>query len=312
LARALESSNIGIEPDVLGGAKLPKPDETVVLFALATVEVTNRSTPAYQAAALTLDLASAVAAADGEFSVQEMEHLRSQVQSWVDLTPNHVRRLLAHLCLLKTMPISLTALRKKLEPLDRSAKETIARFMATVAQSDGDVSPAEMKVLEKVYKALGIDPKQVFSDVHAVAAGANPTASAVAVPSDVGFKLDSARIASLQKDTEAVSKLLSGIFNEEIAADPVVIEPEPEGRTERSPPGLLGLDEAHSSLARLLFSRPEWSKAELADAAADLDLMLDGAMETLNEAAFDLHDIPFAEGDDVVSVNHELLEKLKA
>lgn len=81
---------------------------------------------------------------------------------------------------------------------------------------------------------------------------------------------------------------------------------------EPTPPGLLGLDEAHSALARLLLSRPEWTKDELGDAAADLDLMLDGAIETLNEAAFDLHGAPFTEGEDVVTVNPELLEKLEA
>ncbi len=39
----LESMNIGIEPDVLGGAKLPKPDEKVVLFAVPPAEVTARA-----------------------------------------------------------------------------------------------------------------------------------------------------------------------------------------------------------------------------------------------------------------------------
>ncbi len=312
LARALESLNIGIEPDVLGGAKLPKADEKVVLFSVPPGEVTSRSTPDYQAAALTLDLASAVAAADGEFSVEEMGYLRAQVQSWTHLTPNHVRRLLAHLRLLMTTPASLITLRRKLEPLDAGAKETIATFMATVAQSDGNVSPTEVKMLEKVYKALGVEPKKVFSDVHAVAAGAKPTAAAAAKVEETGFKLDPARIAALQKDTEAVSALLSGIFKEESPPEPVFAEPEPEGDVEPTLPGLLGLDEAHSALARLLLSRPEWTKDELGDAAADLDLMLDGAIETLNEAAFDLHDIPFTEGEDVVTVNPELLEKLEA
>lgn len=312
LARALESLNIGIEPDVLSGAKLPKPEEKVVLFSVPPGEVVSRSTPAYQAAVLTLDLASAVAAADGEFSVQEMGHLRAQVQSWAHLTPNHVRRLLAHLRLLMTSPASLTALRKKLEPLDAGAKETIAAFMATVAQSDGDVSPTEVKMLEKVYKALGVEPKKVFSDVHAVAAGAKPTAAVAAQVEETGFKLDPARIAALQKDTEAVSALLSGIFRDENQPEPVLVETEPEPNAEVSSPGLLGLDEAHSALARLLLSRPEWTKDEIGDAAADLDLMLDGAIEALNEAAFDLHDIPFTEGEDVVTVNPELLEKLEA
>jgi uncharacterized tellurite resistance protein B-like protein len=307
LARALESLNIGIEPDVLAGAKLPRPDEKVVLFAVPPGEVVSRAVPGYRAAVLTLQLASAVAAADGEFNVKEMGHLRGEVQSWTHLTPNHIRRLLAHLRLLMTSPASLPALKSKLEPLDMTARETIARFMATVAQSDGTVSPAEVKLLEKVYKALGVDPRKVFSDVHAVATGAVSAPAPSETPVGAGFRLDPARIAALQKDTQAVSALLSAIFVEEAPVEPIA-----EEEATAPPRGLLGLDESHSSLARLLLSRPAWTKAELVDAVADLDLMFEGALEALNEAAFDHHDIPFIEGEDPVAVNPELLEKLEA
>lgn len=314
LARTLASMGIGVEPDVLGGAKLPKPEDKVVLFAVPPGEEESRSTPGYQAAVLTVDLASAVAAADGDFSTSEMEHLRTQVQSWVHLRPDHIHRLLAHLSLLVTTPVSLTALKRKLEPLDSAARETMAAFMATVAQSDGEVSPIEVKMLEKIYKVLGVEPRKVFSDVHAVAAGAGAAVPTVAKAEETGFRLDPVRIAALQKDSEAVSALLSGIFKEDDQPQPVATEPQPEieAETEARPSGLLGLDEAHSALARLLLSRPEWTKEELGDAAADLDLMVDGALETLNEAAFDKHDVPFVEGEDLVTVNPELLEKLEA
>lgn len=312
LARALESVNIGIEPDILGGAKLPKSDEDVVLFAVSPGEAVSRSAPAYQAAVLTLDLASAVAAADGEFSIQEVGHLRAQVRSWSHLVPGQIRRLLAHLRLLMTTPASLPALRTKLESLDTGAKETIAAFMAVVAQSDGHVSPAEVKMLEKIYKALDIEPSKVFSDVHALAVGAKPAATAAIEADETGLKLDPARIAALQKDTEAVSVLLSEIFREENLPEPVPVESEPEVDEEAPPSGLLGLDEAHSALARLLLSRPEWSREELSDAVSDLDLMFDGAIEMLNEAAYDLYDMPFTEGEEVVVVNPELLEELEA
>lgn len=312
LAHALESLNVGIEPDVLGGAKLPKPDEKVVLFVVPPGEVTVRSTPTYQAAALTLQLAAAVAAADGEFSVEEMGHLREQIQSWTHLTPNHIRRLLAHLRLLMFTPVSLPALKKKLEPLDAAARETIAAFMATVAQADGTINPAEVKMLEKVYKALGVEPKRVFSDVHAVASGTQPMSPVAAKVEATGFKLDPARIAALQKDTEKVSALLANIFKEE---DPAVsLQPEVEAEIETAEPskGILGLDEAHTALARMLLSRPGWSREELLDVSADLDLMLDGALEHINEAAFDTHRMPFLEGEDPVTVNAEILEKLEA
>lgn len=313
LARALESLNMGMEPDVLGGAKTPKAEERVVLFAVPPGEVTSRATPAYQAAMLTLQLASAVASADGEFNVKEMSHLREQTQAWTHLTPKHLRRLLAHLRLLMVAPVTLTSLKKKLEPLEPSAKETIAAFMATVAQSDGTVSPDEVKMLEKVYKALGVEPKKVFSDVHAAAAGA-PQSESPKAEAAGGFKLDPARIAALQQDSAKVSALLANIFKEEDAPAAALLEPEAatEPEVEEASSAILGLDEPHTTLARMLLSRPQWSRAELLDVSADLDLMLDGALERINEAAFDSLDMPFTEGEDPVEVNADVLEKLEA
>src|SRR3546814_10359058 len=78
---------------------------------------------------------------------------------------------MAQLRLLIVTPVSVTSLKKKLEPLGLHARETLATFMVTVAQSDGVVLPAEVQQLEKIYKLLGVDAKKVFSDVHAVVAG---------------------------------------------------------------------------------------------------------------------------------------------
>ena len=38
--------------------------------------------------------------------------------------------------------------------------------------------------------------------------------------------------------------------------------------------------------------------------------MPDGALEHLNEAAFDAHDVSFSEGDDPIEINPELLEAI--
>ena len=310
LARTLESVRIGFEPDVLAGARSPKPENNIVLFDLPPGEPHPRMTPAYQAARLTLQMASSVAAADGSFNDAEHELLRRQVQDWSHLTAHHRHRLLAHLRLLSKEPMSLTALKQQLDPLSQPERESIASFMATVAQSDGTVSPAEVKLLEKLYKALGVDAKKVFSDLHAAAAGA----VAIERIEQSGFVLDPARIAALQQDTQRVSALLSTIFAEgedQTPAHAELPEREPmvhEGSTQG---GVLGLDEAHSAFARLLLSRPQWTRAELEDAAADLDLMLDGALEQLNEAAYRSHDIPFTDGDDPLAVDAEIVERLE-
>ena len=315
LAKTLETVRIGMEPDILGGARTPKGEDHVVLYSSLESSSASARTAAYQAATLTLQLASAVAGADGEFSEHEMTHLSEQVQSWSHLTVGESARLLAHLRLLAVEPVSLTSLKKKLDPLDTKSKETIAAFMATVAQADGTVTPAEVKMLEKVYKALGLDAKRVFADVHAVAAGTSPQSSISAQPVAKGFQLDTAKIAALQKDSERVSALLADIFKEESPQPPVTaVVPEAASLDAEAPvaKGLFGLDEAHSAFARMLLSRPQWTREELLDVSSDLDLMLDGALEHINEVSFDTHDIPFTEGEDPIDVNPEILEKLEA
>lgn len=303
LARALQDVGIGMEPDVLTGARAPGAADPVVLFALSPGEASASDTDAYRTAALTLQLASAVAHADGSISEQEILHLRKEIELWNHLTPRSRERLHAHLSWLISTPMTLAGLKKKLDPLEQSAKQVVATFMATLAQADGMVSPDEVKFLEKVYKALGVEPKQVFSDIHAVGAG-----NTLSAPTPTtGFRLDAARIAELEKDTARVSALLSEIFTEETVpppAPPVEVEPTHDS-------GLLGLDEAHSALVRLMLSRPQWTRAELEDAASDLELMLDGALEQVNEACFDAHNILLTDGEDPIDIHPEALEKIE-
>lgn len=310
LARALEGAEIGMEPNVLGGARAPGEQDAVVLFAQPLMDSGVGSRAEYQTAALTLQLASAVAQADGVFHDREIAHLRAEIEGWGHLTLAERRRLHAHLQWLTTSPMNLAALKKKLEPLPTTARETLAAFMATLAQADGVVSPDEVKFLEKVYKALGVEPKRVFSDIHAAGSGGAPVSTVQGEKQ--GFRLDAERIAALQEDTVRVSALLSKIFAEEDDSTPAPAAPAPEPELENEANAPLGLDEDHSALLRLLLSRPEWTRAELEDAAADLDLMLDGAMEQVNEAAFEAFDEPLFEGENPISVNTKLLEKIEA
>ena len=310
LARALEGAEIGMEPHVLAGAKTPREQDTVVLFAQPVMESNIGSRAEYQTAALTLQLASAVAQADGVFHDREIAHLRAEIEGWAHLTLAERRRLHAHLQWLTVSSMNLTSLKKKLEPLSKAGREMLAVFMATLAHSDGYVSPEEVKFLEKVYKILGVESKRVFSDIHT--AGSGGTLVSTAHAEKQGFRLNAERIAALREDTTRVSALLSKIFVEEADSTPVpkTSDSEPELESEADAP--LGLDKDHSTLLRLLLSRPEWTRAEMEDAAADLDLMLDGAMEQINEAAFEAFDEPLLEGADPISVNTKLLEKIEA
>lgn len=327
LARALESKRIGLEPDVLSGSRTPKAEDTIALFAADSAEGTLRSTDAYSAAAVTLDLASAVAAADGDTSLEEVNLLSGHIDSWDHLCVAHRKRLKAHLQIQLKQPPTLASLKKKLEPLTIDAKRKIASFLAHLAQADGEVTPQEVKLLERVYKSLTLDPQFVYSDLHSAAVRTSHAVEAMtttAAPSTAvqasesagsGFALDMTKVARLQQETAEVSALLASVFSEEAPTEtPSVSESEAtqeqEGSTAEQLATVHGLDVEHSAFLRLLVSRTEWSRAELEDAASDMELMLDGALERINDTAFELFDMPVTEGDDPIEINPDILDEL--
>ena len=304
LARALEAAGIGLEPDVLSGAASPDPDGAVVLFSLDQGDA-QRTTPAYQVAMLTLRIAYFLTMSSGDFREGETSQLQRRIRSWTHLSPRQIRHLLAHLRWLQTAPMTLAALRKKLTPLDGSARECLAMAMAVVSQAGGAVSSSEIRVLEKIFQVMEVDSSKVFSDAQATSTRARPGASA----ESSGFRLDPSRVALLQQDSAAAFARLAEVFQE------VKDELPSSGKLLKEdvlPAGPLGLEEPYASLAFVLLSRSEWSRMDLMDVASDLELTLEGAVERLNAAAFEKYDIAFLEGGDPLTVNAELLERLVA
>jgi len=318
LIRALARVGLGVEPDPAFGRSASGRDEPVVLFALPENASLEGAAQLYGPGMRRLQLYFLVATATGTCSARALAFLQQHVRSWTDLPPGHVERYLAYLILLAqgTKPVALAQLKRSLKVLPDADKVEQARVAISVAYADGDVAPAAFKLLENVYKAMGLDPKNVVSDVYAVSTGGRisaPAPSPAPGAAPAPFVLDTKRIAALQEDSAKAAALLTSIFVEEDST-PVATAAQPSGPPAAltpAEPGLLGLDSAHSHLVRKLLTQAAWSRAELFVLAAELGLMPEGALEHINEAAFEAHDIPFTEGDDPLEINPEILEKLK-
>lgn len=372
LALSLEVLNIGMEPDVLSAMKLPRLDDHMVLFDLPVSPDPSRENASYKAGFLTVQLAAAVASADGECSPGEYTFVAQQIERWSHLPMNHRKRLTALWKIRSVAPIKLQTIVKQMEGLSAATKMVILDFAELLLQKDGKVSAQEVTFLGKVYTALGLDTAEYLAKHQALLSQPKPKATAkVAVPKTVKkpfqldplkiaalqdetaelngllttifesetpveappivetllppvkqplVQLDKDRIAALQQDTKLVDNLLANIFTDNIPAaveslDPVEQSdeneplPEHEGGTLVAPI-LPGLDEAHNALAKFVLEHTPCSRADLQNVANDLDLMLDGALERLNDACFDAYDAPFTEGDDPIEINLEIKDKL--
>lgn len=312
LAQLLEKGGYGIEPDVrFGGAPLA-PEGTAAVFTLAPGAGAIAS-PHYAAATVLLHLAVAISAADGSISPSEEQHLREHVQRALALGDAERLRLSAHLAWLMKSPPSLTGLRKRLEPLDQRQRSAIADFIIGVAGADGQISPDEIRTLGKVYPMLGLAADDVYSHVHAMAAGAvdavdasEPVTVIPALPS-TGFAIPSRQgpAQTVQLDMRAVktklaeSAQISAILDDIFTDDEIVSMP-PPGATKTASgkvPSMYGV-----FLSRLV-ERSEWSRTEFETIAGECRLLPDGAIDTLNEAAFEHTGGPILEGDDPIRID---------
>jgi hypothetical protein len=115
--------------------------------------------------------------------------------------------------------------------------------------------------------------------------------------------LDRKEVAALKTDSAKISALLGSIFDEGSDVGPT------ESLADAGSSSILNLDTEHKSLLRLLRQRSQWSRVQIEELCADRGLMVDGAIERINDAAFEQFDEALIEGDDPVVINCELLSE---
>ena len=337
LAQLLGALGVGVEPDVrLGGPTLGA--GPAVLFRADPAQPVT-PTAAYAAAATLLHLAAAVSAADGDSSESEHARMRTHLASSMHLSEPEQTRLRAHLEWLVADRPKLTGLTKRLDVLHDNQRSAVADFLITVATADGTVTPAEVTTLTKIFRLLALDPASVYSRIHAATTTTPPATAPVTVrpagPGAPGYaipahpapdetasgrpvpggpaaggplRLDEAAVAAKLAETTAVAALLGAIFVDEDDRPAAAVM---TGQAPATPP-VAGLDTPHSALLRALVARRSWTRADFAARCAEHAVLPDGALDTLNEAAYDAVGDPLAEGDDPIDINHRVAQEMLA
>ena len=324
LARALERHGLGLEPDVRFGGAAPASNAPAVLFRRAP-EMVSAPSDRYGAAATLIQLGAAVASADGRVASAEQDFLEQRIVTALGLAQDERRRLRAHLMRTLEAPPTPAGLRKRASLLPESQRQSAGQLLVALAASDGDIAPPEIELLARLFDLLGLERADAYSQVHALTdesltrmrtAGAPGAGYAIpqqpqpeARRSRGGVVLNQDLIrARLAESARAASYLAeiftdddTGVFTAVSSADQVAVSENQQAAR---------LDAAHTALLGRLATQPSWTRDHFDQIAGDLGLLPSGALEALNEAAFETVGEPVCEGSDPIDINNDAVKEM--
>ncbi len=312
-ADALARLGIGLSPDPRFAPRGPKIGDPVMLFEQVDGEIENVSDD-YKQALTELTVGAFIAHADSEIAPAERTALKRLIES-KPLNISERERLMANLAWQLSVPPDARLLRKSLQSVSTEESDAIRKAIVAIVHADNVVAADEVSAIEKIYKFLGISEGEVYSDIHALSASdepvtllrEEPVAPGEAIPSQAKPEfLDSARIASIRKDTERVSSVLGTIFASDINDDL-----DEELHDDAQQDVLPGLDPVHAGFVIELVARERWSEAEFNMLADQHGLMAAGGLETINEWSFSCFDDALIEEYEGFEINIDVVRQLQ-
>jgi hypothetical protein len=325
LARVLERFGIGLDPDVRFGGSVPTAHANVVLFNRPAGSA-ERLSPEYTVAATLIELGCAVALADGRLADVRRDVIAQRAMMRDGLDEGERRRLYAHLAHVLLDPPTWAALRKRISLLPEAQQEEASDLIVAVALPDGNIDSAAVSRINRLFDSIGLDRPQLRSQLNAPGdenlarlrtAGAPergyaiPRPPAREKPSSGSVVLDPELIRTRLAETKRASSILAEIFTgEDTSSFSAVAGPVGPGAPQGEGANDAGLDESHRAFLAKLADRPSWRRSELDDIAAEFGLLPDGALEIVNEAAFEAVGEPVCEGTDPIEINTYALKEM--
>jgi uncharacterized tellurite resistance protein B-like protein len=292
---------VGVAPDFRFHQSNVKLDGNLVLFTPGHGEFFEPSRTYYQVATA-LRLGAMVATIDGRVDDSEMLVLKRLIDRDDSLSSGEKTSLHAYLKWRLNSPVNMAGLKARVVSLNDDEIEFVKKIIVSIALVDGSADVSEIRQLEKLYTAIGLDKSQVSSDIHKLTSSyVDKAQNGISINAELNsFSIDKEVLAIHENDTKNAKSMLESIFAEE---EPV-IEVEVQGNSD-------GLDDAHKAVYDILVTKGQWSHNEVQSIFSEYKLMIDGAIETINDWSFDMVDAPVLEQDDDIFIDLEIVEELK-
>jgi uncharacterized tellurite resistance protein B-like protein len=323
LVRTAEAMELSLEPDPRITGLTYRWDDSVSVFPRESES--DQNLKSYHAASILLRLGMGVAAADGEVNPCEVERITSQLREQFRLSAQDSVRLdhLSHL--LEAHPAADARLASKLTHFPQKERELIGEFLVSIAAADEVVTAEEIRALKKVYRQLGLDAKSLEN----LTVGRVRTSDQTSDGAD-HLVLDSRRIRQIMTDTERVAELLSRVMLDDDLESMPASNPTDRLSNPTRPAGEPDVPDAPTPIRRaaagtevtanhrekntlplhirrfacVASSKPKWNRRELEQLARQNDIMLSGAVDTINEWSLEhFGDWMFQEEGDALVVN---------
>lgn len=309
----LDRTGFGMAPDPRFHHAKPSPNGNVVLFPGGHKDF-NEPSNTFNEVGMALRLGAMVAKIDGQVHEAEVNVLERLINDKHDLTEPAKASLSAYLTWRLNSPQNSASLKKQIKNLSADAKHGISKLLVSVALADGRISADEIKQMEKLYTNLGLDKTLVSSDIHGLTTSRAPEYSKAAGSSKssgtTGFQLDERVLALHESETKHVQTILSSIFKESVDEDSLTGEPELNDEEHLDEEDDGGLDPEHRKLLEKLITREKWNRSDVETMCNGLGLMIDGAVETINDWSFELLDEPVLEDDGDIYVMLDVAEDM--
>lgn len=314
LKAALARWGLLVEPEVSSEAH---PEHPVALYQQVKAAREHPVVGEYERAELACKLLLFIVRADGALMGKEYAVLEGSLSHWPTLTVSQKARLCARLSLWLAEPRNhLEGSTSALDSLSSKDRARIGEFLYTVADEIGMAGVTMTRILaqlsvQKGKKSRGAKAPVEMQQGQPGSGFSIPTAPAPDVPPEPvkpKVVLDMSKVAQLQAESAEVSTMLNAIFTEEPTLPEAAAAPTKSDPSSSAP--ILGLDEKHSDFAKRLITQESWTLPELTALAASAGLLLDGALERINEAAYDHFDDPLFEGDDPIELNLSIVKEL--
>ncbi len=333
LSEGLWTVGVGLEPDGHFADAEVSFSSLVCLFKIPESKPGSGYGGAVNAGArMIIDIAVLCALA-AEYAEQETRaRIAATIADGIDADDLERARLDAYARVSTPSPERLPRRLKAASQLSTELRETAARA-SIVAVASGKRLPMQVvRQLEKLHKSLNLPTDELYRALHrAPTEEMTPTASAdpmdvvfeavrreienqpVPAASANGVAINQERLARAREATQAVSKILSEIFNEADNSDEGSMKP--SNWIVEKPPAesgpFEGLDGSHGALLSAVLGAGTLSKSEFEPLARSMKLLASGAIDHINEWAFDRFDEPVIEDGDVVFIAPHLVERIR-